>query len=82
MDDAFDPYLQWLGIRDAERPPNHYRLLGVAPLESDPGVIASAADRQMAHVRTFQAGKNSAISQRVLNELSKAKVCLLNAEPA
>ncbi|MCH2183649.1 MAG: hypothetical protein MK108_16750, partial [Mariniblastus sp.] len=24
----FDPYLKWLGIRDDERPPNHYRLLG------------------------------------------------------
>ena len=49
MDDSFDPYLQWLGIRDAQRPPNHYRLLGVAQLESDTDVISSAADRQMAN---------------------------------
>ncbi|MCH8044144.1 MAG: hypothetical protein IID44_10555 [Planctomycetes bacterium] len=78
MDESFDPYLQWLGIRDAQRPPNHYRLLGVAQLESDTDVISNAADRQMAHVRTFQTGKHSDVSQRVLNELAKAKVCLLN----
>ncbi|MCH8921599.1 MAG: hypothetical protein IIA67_00445 [Planctomycetes bacterium] len=80
MDDSFDPYLQWLGIRDAERPPNYYRLLGVAQLEGDTDVISNAADRQTAHVRTFQTGKYSDVSQRVLNELAKAKVCLLKAD--
>jgi len=25
---AFDPYLKWLGIRDKDQPPHHYRLLG------------------------------------------------------
>ena len=78
MTKSFDPYLQWLGIRDPERPPNHYRLLGVASYESDADVLINAADRQMSHVRTFQAGKHSAESQRLLNELAAAKVCLLN----
>ena len=32
MSESFDPYVQWLGIRDRRRPPNHYRLLGVEPL--------------------------------------------------
>jgi len=80
MPEAFDPYLQWLGIRDPHRPPNHYRLLGVELFESDPEVVANAADRQMSHVRTFQAGPNARLSQRLLNELAAAKVCLLNAE--
>jgi len=78
MAEGFDPYLQWLGIRDPQRPPNHYRLLGIELFESDPDVISNAADRQMAHVRTFQAGRRSAESQQVLNELAGAKVCLLN----
>ena len=78
MPESFDPYLSWLGIRDPERPPNHYRLLGVALYESDPEILAHAADRQMSHVRTFQAGRRSAESQRLLNELAAAKVCLLN----
>ncbi len=80
MPEAFDPYLQWLGIRDPQRPPNHYRLLGVELFESDPEVISNAADRQMAHVRTFQTGRHSAESQKLLNELAAAKVCLLHPE--
>jgi hypothetical protein len=78
MPEAFDPYLHWLGIRDPRRPPDHYRLLGVEQFESDPEVLANAADRQMSHVRTFQAGRHSAESQQLLNELAAAKVCLLN----
>ncbi len=76
----FDPYVKWLGIRSPERPPNHYRLLGLEPLEHDADVIAAAADRQMAHVRRFQNGPHSEISQQLLNQLAAAKVCLLRAE--
>ncbi len=78
MAEAFDPYLSWLGIRSPERPPNHYRLLGIEMFETSADVIATAADRQMAHVRTFQSGKQGELSQRVLNELAAARVCLLN----
>lgn len=80
MSEPFDPYLHWLGIRDPQRPPNYYRLLGVELFESDPVVLTNAADRQMAHVRTFQTGPRSAESQRILNELAAAKICLLNPQ--
>ena len=74
----FDPYYQWLAIPPRDRPPNHYRLLGVELFESNADVIATAADKQMAHVRSFQTGKHSALSQKLLNEIAAAKVCLLN----
>jgi len=77
--DNFDPYRKWLGIPQKDQPPHHYRLLGIAPFEDDPDVIDNAADRQMAHVRTFQGGKHVSSSQRILNELASAKVCLLDA---
>lgn len=77
MAEEFDPYRKWLGIPLKDQPPNHYRLLGIAPFEDDPDVIENAASRQMAHVRTFQTGKHGAISQRILNELTAAKLCLL-----
>lgn len=80
MADSFDPYHKWLGIPPAEQPPNHYRLLGIGQFESDPDVIEQAADRQMAHVQTHKTGSHSALSQRLLNELSAAKLCLLNAK--
>jgi hypothetical protein len=76
----FDPYHKWLGIPPRQQPPHHYRLLAINLFESDPDVIESAADRQMAHVRTYQAGVHSAESQRILNELAAARVCLLNPE--
>lgn len=75
---GFDPYRKWLGIPPEEQPPNHYRLLGIGLFESDPDVIAGAADRQMAHVRNFQTGKHSALSQKLLNELAAARLCLLD----
>lgn len=80
MNDEFDPYRKWLAIKSPERPPNHYRLLGLELFESDPEVVESAADRQMAHVRTFQTGPHSALSQQILNQLAAARVCLLNRE--
>jgi hypothetical protein len=74
----FDPYRIWLGIPPHEQPPNYYRLLGLTLFESDRDAIANAADRQMAHLRTFQGGKNSAVSQKILNEVAAARICLLD----
>ena len=79
MPEAFDAYYKWLGIPPSEQPPNCYRLLGIALFESDPDVIATAADKQMAHIRTFQTGQHSALSQRILNEIAAARICLLSA---
>lgn len=80
MPGSFDPYHKWLGISPKDQPPNHYRLLGIDFLESDPDVISSAADQRMSHVRAFQTGKHSALSQEILNEISAARICLLNVE--
>ncbi len=77
---TFDPYHKWLGIPPEQQPANHYRLLGVADFESDRDVIESAADRQMAHVRSFQNGPNADHSQRILNEISQARICLLGQD--
>lgn len=80
MAEQFDPYYQWLGIPQEERPINKYRLLALQVFESDEDVIANAADRQMAFIRTFQSGAHSAESQMLLNELSSARVTLLNKQ--
>ncbi len=76
---SFDPYHAWLGIAPHERPINHYRLLGLTLFESDEQTILAAADRLMGYVRTFQSGRRASESQQILNELSTAKTCLLNA---
>lgn len=76
----FDPYYKWLGIPLKDQPPNHYRLLAIDLYESDPDVVSIAADQRMKHVRSFQTGKHSAISQKILNEIASAKICLLNTD--
>ncbi len=80
MTRAFDPYHRWLAILPEEQPPNHYRLLGIERFEEHPDVIQRAADRQMSYLRSFQTGAHGADSQRLLNEVAQAKLCLLNGE--
>lgn len=77
--DTFDPYRDWLGIAPHEQPADHYRLLGLPRFEADAGRIAAAADERMALVRSFQVGPRRAFTQKLLNELSAARVCLLSA---
>jgi hypothetical protein len=78
MSDEFDPYHLWLGIPREEQPPNHYRLLGLRPFEDNHDVISYALDQRSAHLRSFQTGKRGAQSQRLLNEVAAAGVCLLD----
>ena len=80
MAEAFDPYRQWLGIHKEEQPPHHYRLLGVRIFENELTVIENAADRAMLHLRTLSLGPNSAKAQQLLNEISAAKICLLDLQ--
>jgi serine/threonine protein kinase len=80
MSSPFDPYYQWLGIPPKDQPPHLYRLLSVELFEPSSDVIAHAADRQMGHIRTFQAGPQGQHSQRILNEIATAQICLLNAD--
>ena len=64
MSDAFDPYYHWLGIPPEEQPPDHYRLLGIKLFAENPDVIEAAGNRQMGHLRTYQSGQHSELSQR------------------
>ena len=77
MSETFDPYHLWLGIPPKEQPANHYRLLGIDLFEGNPEVIENAADQRMVHLRSFQIGKQADFSQKLLNEVAAAKVCLL-----
>jgi hypothetical protein len=76
--EAFDPYHQWLGISAAARPIHHYTLLGLTLFEADANKIAAAADERMRHVRQFQSGPRGMYTQRLLNELATARICLLS----
>lgn len=73
---SFDPYYIWLGIPPAEQPPTFYRLLGLRDFESNVRAIENAADRLMLQIRSFQAGPNGVAAQKILNEISQARLTL------
>jgi hypothetical protein len=75
---AFDPYIDWLGIDPALVPPNHYDLLGVSLYEANVSLIASAADYRMKEIRTYQTGPRGVFTQQVLNEIMAARICLMD----
>ncbi len=76
----FNPYHKWLGIRDAQTPPNHYRLLGLELWETDEDVIREAYSRQMNHVRHFWIGPHRDLCQQILDELLAARETLVDAQ--
>ena len=76
----FDPYYKWLGIPQRDQPANHYRLLGIDLFEGDPQVVDAAADRQMFFLRKYQQGEHGAEALQLLNEISRARICLLKPD--
>lgn len=77
MSNKFDPYFEWLDISPAEQPADYYRLLGLETFESDQDSIRDHADERMEIVRRHHNGRHSRYSQRILNEISAARSCLL-----
>lgn len=75
----FDPYHKWLGISPQHQPPNHYRLLSLDLYESDPDVIEAAVDRIAAFLQDVASGPQAKESQKLLNEIAAARLCLLDA---
>ncbi len=78
MPEDFNPYHRWLGISPKDLPPNHYRLLGIDLFESDPDVIDAAASKQVTYLQTCATGPHVALSQKILNEVAAARLCLLS----
>jgi formylglycine-generating enzyme required for sulfatase activity len=77
---SFDPYHKWLAIPPEEQPPNHYRLLALPLFEWDADVIDAAAEQRTVFLRSFQTGTNAELAERLLNEVSEARVCLLDGK--
>jgi len=79
--EKFDPYHAWLGIPKWDRPANAYRLLGIEVFEENRSVIEAAANRQMAYLQELSSGdEHIEDAQKLLGQVSKARVVLLNPE--
>jgi len=77
---SFDPYHKLLGISRKDQPPTYYRLLGIEELEDDADVIEAAADKQMSYLQSCRNGEHAAEAEQLLNEVSEARLHLLNPE--
>ena len=78
--DMFDPYRKWLGILPKDQPPNYYRLLSLELFEDDLDVIEAAVDRTMGFIRQYQSGEYATEAAALLNEIARARLCLLKPE--
>ena len=76
----FDPYHIWLGIPETARPVSKYRLLAIEDFEDNRDAISAAAERQTIYLRTLQAGEHAVLVAELLNEVSQARVTLLNVD--
>lgn len=80
MNSEFNPYRRWLGIASDDCPPDHYELLGLERFEARVDVIDSASIARIELLQDIASGsQNLDLSQQVLNEVSRARLCLLDA---
>lgn len=75
-----DVYRDWLGITETARPLNYYQLLKLKWFEDDPAKIRASYRQLNAHVRRYATGEYGPESQALLNELTKAMLCLTDAQ--
>ena len=65
----------WLGLEPGDWPPNHYRLLGLTPGESDSQLIEQKVHQRMAAVRCYQV-RHPDQATEAMNRLAQAFMCL------
>ena len=73
-----DAYYEWLGILPDEQPASHYRLLAIQEFESNASIINDAAERRFILLRQFQPGPDAELAEDLLNEVARARNCLLD----
>lgn len=76
MAETLNVYSDWLGIKDAKPPLDHYTLLRLKKFEDDPAKVRQHYRKLNAHVRKYASGDFAKQSQDLLNELAKAMLCL------
>lgn len=69
-------YQKYLGVAGRQDPPDHYTLLGIQPLESDPDTIRAALKRRLDLLETKKDDENASEILRLEKELNEAAECL------
>jgi hypothetical protein len=69
----------WLGLPPGDWPPDHYRLLGLEPGESDHARIEQSVHQKLEAVRRYQLLHPELVTE-AMNRLAQAYVCLTDPE--
>lgn len=77
---TLDVYRDWLKISATNRPLNYYQILKLKMFEDDPSVIRKHYRELNAYIRKFATGDYIEESQKLLNTLAKAMLCLTDKE--
>src|SRR5262245_46933671 len=78
--EPFNAFHEWLALPREATSPTYYQILGLAEFEADAAKITQAGDRAITRVRSFRPGSRAKEWSRLLDEISSAKNCLLDAE--
>jgi hypothetical protein len=73
-------YRDWLGIKEIEKPEDHYQLLRLDRFDDDQEKIRRHYRKLNSHVRKYSSGDYSNESQELLNELARAMLCLTDVK--
>jgi hypothetical protein len=69
----------WLGLEPGDWPPDHYRLLGLQPGESDAARIEQQVHQRLEAVRRYQLLHPELVTE-AMNRLAQAYVCLTDPD--
>ncbi len=76
-----DPvYKKILGLEETESIDDWYTLLGLEKFESDNAAILKAVEQRFERARRYKVGKYEVQSQRLIDELGRARECLTNEQ--
>lgn len=73
---SLNVYQEWLGIPEEQCPPDYYALLRLVQFEDDAEKIQANYRKLNTHVRKYATGQHGKESQKLLNEIAKAMLCL------
>jgi hypothetical protein len=75
----FNPYREWFGL-DGRSKPSYYELLGVRNFETEPPVIAEAAECRLQLLAPHKSGPHAEVAERLGREVTGVMNLLLNPE--
>ena len=79
MSSRFNPYAEWFGLNTSTKP-SYYDLLGVPNFETEPPVIAEAAELRLQQLEPHRNGPNAEQAEKLSREVTGVMNLLLSPD--